>query len=165
MIDQTTFYLKKVFIGSEEITDVDTGEMRIVKEFAHKETDINWENVWLKNLLWAIGLVSDKSIKVLVFFIENRNYENKVFVNKRMVIDSTGFSKTTVYKVIDALESGNVIKKLVDETGYQVNPDIIFNTLEAKRKKINRLEVRVNYYGHKAINKRSFEYLTKRIKK
>ena len=156
MINKHTIGRRKTHIKSEEIVDVDTGEIRIVKEFEHYDIDINWEKVWLENLLFAIGLVSEKATTVLCYFLDNRNYENKVYVNKKMIIDHTGISRNTVYRVISALINGNVIKEI--DQGYQVNPDILFNTKAAKDKKIERLDVRISYYGFTPKDKKTFEF-------
>jgi len=156
MINKHTLGKRKTHINSEETVDVESGEVRIVKEFEHYDIDINWEKVWFDNLLWMIGLVSDKTTKVLMYLLDNRNYENKVYVNKKMIIKQTGISKNTVYKVISSLIAGDVMKEI--DQGYQVNPDVLFNTKAAKDKKINRLDVRISYYGYKPKKKKSFEY-------
>ena len=155
MINNSTLGRQKRIIGFRELVDDKTGEIIISNEIEHEVKDINWEKIWLDNLLYAIGIVSDKGMRVLAYFLENRDYENKVLANKEMIIRHTGISRGTVYPIIRKLIEGGVIKEL--DLGFQVNPDIIFNTSEAKRKKIKRLDVILSYNRKEIKNSNVYE--------
>lgn len=155
MINNSTLGRQKRIIGFRELVDDKTGEIVISNEIEHEVKDINWEKIWLDNLLYAIGIVSDKGMRVLAYFLENRDYENKVLANKEMIIRHTGISRGTVYPIIRKLIEGGVIKEL--DLGFQVNPDIIFNTSEAKRKKIKRLDVILSYNRKEIKNSNVYE--------
>ena len=155
MINNSTLGKQKRIIGFRELVDDKTGEIVISNEIEHEIKDINWEKIWLDNLLYAIGIVSDKGMRVLSYFLENRDYENKVLANKEMIIRHTGISRGTVYPIIKKLIEGGVIKEL--DLGFQVNPDIIFNTSEAKRKKIRRLDVILSYNRKEIKESKTYE--------
>jgi hypothetical protein len=156
MIDENTFGKgRRKWRGFKEAVDPDTGELMIISRFEQNvEADVDWESIWKKNLLHALRIFKNPGISVFEYFLENRNYENKVFSNKEMVVRGTGVSRATVYRIIDKLLNADVIKKL--ELGYQVNPNIIFNSLEAKKKNITRLDVVLSYKGFKTKKKETF---------
>ena len=156
MIDEKTFGIGKKKIGWEEVADLKTGEVRSSIKVAIFDTDIDWEKLWLRNLLFAIDLVGDKSMLVLKFFLSHRDYENKVLANKEMIVRETGISRKTVYRVIKRLLEGNVIRKL--DLGFQVNPHIIFNTSQAKKKGISRFDIIASYYNYESKDKKGYEF-------
>ena len=155
MINNNTLGRARSVMGFKELVDKETGEIIITNEIQHEIKDVNWEKIWISNLLFALNIVGDKAVKILMFFFENRDYENKVLANKQMIIRNTGISRMTVYRVIDKLIENNIIKQL--ELGYQVNPDIVFNTSEAKRKKIKRLDVILSYNRKEIKDKKTYE--------
>lgn len=156
MVSEKTFGNGKKVVGFRELVDHDTGEVVLTANMDIYKTDVNWEKVWLDNLMYAINLVSEKSGKILMYFIENRDYENKVLVNKEMVIRHTGISRGTVYPVIKKLIEGNIIKQL--ELGFQVNPNVIFNSQAARKKNIQRMDVVLSYYDSKVKGQKSSHY-------
>ena len=155
-INKTTFGRSKKKIGWEEVASIKTGEVSTNIKFRITDLDINWERVWLENLLFAIGLVGDKSVEVLMFFIENRDYENKVLATQETIVRQTGISRKTIYKVVKKLIESDVVRKL--ELGFQVNPHIIFNALAAKKKGITRLDVVMSYYNYEKKKKDVFTF-------
>jgi len=112
MVDNKTFGRGRKAVGWEEVVSLKTGEITNSVKMQVFDVDINWEKLWLKNLLFAIDLIGDKSMQVLVFFLDNRDYENKVLANKEMIVRGTGISRKTVYRVIKKLIEGNIIKEL-----------------------------------------------------
>ena len=158
MINENTFGKgKRKWKGFKETIDTDTGELIVSNVFeTDGKQDIGWETVWLKNLLHTLHLLNERGAAVLSYFLEHRDYENKVLVSKEMIIRDTGISRSTVYRIIDRLIEGDVIKQL--EIGFQVNPNIVFNSLEAKKKGISRLEVVLRYKGYKVKDKKKFSF-------
>ena len=155
-IEEKTFGRSKRMIGWEEVMSLKTGEVSTSVKFKIFDQDFNFEKIWIKNLLFAIGLVGDKSIGVLMYFLENRNYENKVLANKEMIVRHTKISRKTVYRVVKKLIGGDIIRPL--ELGFQVNPNVIFNSLDAKRKNITRLDMLISYYKYTPKPKKEFEF-------
>ena len=145
MIDDKTLGKGKKIMGFKELVDPETGEIVMTGHFEHYDVDIGWEKVWLDNLLYAVGLISDKAMKVLLYFIENRDHLNRVVVTKEMVIRHTEVSRGTVYSVIARLLENDILKEL--ELGFQVNPNILFDSAKAKKKKIRRFDVLMSYYS------------------
>ena len=59
-------------------------------------------------------------------------------------------SRPIVYKALALLEENEVVKKI--ELGWHINPNIVFNPQEAKKKNMMRLDVLHSYYGHEKYN-------------
>ena len=155
MIDDKTLGWGKKITGFTELVDSETGEVKLANEVKSSIVDVKWEKVWLHNLLFALGILSSSSLKVVMYFFEKRNYENIVFATKEMVIRQTGISRGTVYDVIKKLIKNNIIKEL--EMGFQVNPHIVFNSQKAKKEKITRLDVVMSYDGFNYKDKETIE--------
>ena len=158
MINTNTIGKKKQAVGWEDLCNVNTGEIKSTVKMKLYDIDIQWEKVWVSNLLYALGIIGDKSIKILMYFIDNRNYENKVIANKEIIVRHTKISHKTVYKVVNKLLDADIIREL--ELGYQVNPHIIFNSLAAKKKGITRLDIVFSYFNYDSKSKKEFIFET-----
>ena len=156
MINDKTWGYGKKIVGFKELVDPGTGEITIVNKINRPVKDFGWEKIWLESLLKAFDILGHKPFFILKYFFENRNYENKVFTNKSMISRSVGVSRLTVYGVIEKLIENDIIKPI--EMGFQVNPDIIFNSLEAHRKKITRLQVILDYHDYDIKDKKMFTF-------
>jgi len=107
-------------------------------------TDVNWQTVWLKNILFAYDIVGDKKVHVLSYLLENMDSENKVICSISSIARHLEISRPTVQTTIDLLIKYDIVKKL-PEYGYFINPNIVFNKLKALNNKTNRIDVLYTY--------------------
>lgn len=123
---KSTTGTRKVRAGTTEITDKETGEIRIVQHYEVKDVDINWNKIWLGHLLDVLDMVGNKKMQVLSWLLENRNTKNnEVVATQQLIMDELKLSKQTVNDTFKALQDANVISKIRNGL-YQLSPDFIW---------------------------------------
>lgn len=130
-------------LGNEQWVNVDTGEAKDVQNIEIEDGDFNFDKVWLTHLAYAIDLISNQKIKVLMALWKLKNYENKVTVSQPDLAKHANVSLQTVNRTIRALiEAGFV--QMIYPTVYRINPNIVF-----KGSYNNRLAILIQYKNKK----------------
>ena len=135
---------KTTVYGSETIYKADeNGELKpisatIIDEEWDEESDINWDKIWLGQVMEALEQVGNKKIKVANYILKNRDKNtNYLIQTQREIAETCGVSLQTVSSTLQALEKANLI---VGKSGiYQVNPDKIAYDKHSKRMAILRI--------------------------
>ena len=135
---------KTTVYGSETIYKADeNGELKpisatIIDEEWDEESDINWDKIWLGQVMEALEQVGNKKIKVANYILKNRDKNtNYLIQTQREIAETCGVSLQTVSSTLQALEKANLI---VGKSGiYQVNPDKIAYGKHSKRMAILRI--------------------------
>jgi len=154
--NKKTHVERNVKVGTQEITDAKTGEIKTINVMEIRQTDFNWNKVWLGHLLDALDVIGNKKIAVMNYLLEIRDIKtNQVFVTQRMVCSKLGTSLQTVSSTFKALQSAKVLKK--ERNGvYILNPEIIWKGDTEGRmdilltyKKITQVEQKKGKITHK----------------
>lgn len=142
----TTKHRKKktTVYGSETIYKTDeNGELQpipatIIDEEWDEEVDLNFDKIWLGEVMKALEQVGNKKIKVANYIINNRDrMTNYLIQTQREIAEICEVSLQTVSATLKALESADLI---VGKSGiYQVNPDRIAYGKHNKRMAILRI--------------------------
>lgn len=135
---------KTTIYGSETVYRADeNGELKpipatIIDEIWDEETDINWDKIWLGEVMEALEQVGNKKIKVANYILNHRDKTtNYLIQTQREIAEACGVSKQTVTSTIQALEVADL---LVGKSGiYQINPDKIAYGKHSKRMAILRI--------------------------
>lgn len=138
---------KKISVtyGSEEIykRDTETGELvpleaTVINEEFDKEEDINWDKIWLAEVMEAIEQVGNKKMKVVNYILTKRDKNNNFLIQtQREIAEACGVSLQTVSTTLRSLEAADLI---VGKSGvYQINPDRIAYGKHNKRMAILRI--------------------------
>jgi DNA-binding XRE family transcriptional regulator len=126
-------------LGHEQWVNVDTGEAKDVQNIEIEDGDFNFDKVWLTHLAYAIDLISNQKIKVLMALWKLKNYENKVTISQPDLAKQANVSLQTVNRTMRALiEAGFV--QMIYPTVYRINPNIVF-----KGSYNNRLAILIQY--------------------
>lgn len=126
-------------VGNEQWVNADTGEVKDVQKIEIEDADFNFDKVWLTHLAYAIDLISNQKIKVLMTLWKLKNYENKITISQPDLARQANVSLQTVNRTMRALiEAGFV--QMVYPTVYRINPNIVF-----KGSFNNRLAVLIQY--------------------
>lgn len=120
-------------IGTQTYVNADTGEVREMQvvESTDQDKDFNFYKVFMKNLIAALGIISNKKSQVAYWCIDNLNSNNMLLYTYREIADKTGVSYQTVAVTIKALIEADFFRKL--GKNLIVNPDIIFKGTYQRR--------------------------------
>lgn len=142
----TTRRKKKTTIyGSETIykRDAETGELQeleatVIDEEWDEARDINFEKIWLGEVMEALEQVGNKKIKVANYILTHRDKTtNYLILTQREIAEKCQVSLQTVSSTIKALESADLI---TCKSGiYQVNPERLAYGNHTKRMAILRI--------------------------
>lgn len=136
---------KSITYGSEDyfVRNRETGELEqlsttVIEEEYDKEEDINWDKIWLAEVMEAIEQVGNKKMKVANYILTKRDRSNNFLIQtQREIAEACGVSLQTVSSTLKALEEADLI---VGKSGvYQVNPDRIAYGKHNKRMAILRI--------------------------
>ena len=149
MIDHKTIKWKNRIVSTKRLWDEDTGEETFVRQLIKDvPTDVNWQTVWLKNILFAYDIIGDKKVHVLSYLLGSMDSENKVICSISSIARHLEISRPTVQTTIDLLIENDIIKKL-PEFGYFINPNIVFDKLKAQHNGVERLDILHTYMKKK----------------
>lgn len=135
---------KEILYKSEEIyRKNEAGEFiplpaQVIEENWEETTDINFDKIWLGNVLNALEDIGNKRIKIASYILSNRDkHNNYLIATQRDIADACGVSTRTVNRTLSALIDTNLI---VAKAGiYQVNPECIIQGGHNKRMAILRI--------------------------
>jgi hypothetical protein len=135
----TNIYTQKTFY---ELNN-ETGEMEpiqatvIVSQF-DEAVDVNWDKIWLVEVLEALEQIGNKKLTVASYIINNRDKRtNYLIQTQQEIADNCKVSRRTVQMTLSALEKADLLNC---RTGvYQVNPNCIAKGGHDKRMAILRV--------------------------
>lgn len=111
-------------IGKEEYIRASTGAVEEFQVVSIEEKDFNFQKIWLAHVLDAINEIGNRKIELLMYLLEQKDYNNKVTLTVREISDETGVSSRTIIRTLKALEEHDIIQR---KTGViQFNPSVIF---------------------------------------
>lgn len=122
-------------VDYKRYVDSETGEVVEIPVVSMQEKDCNFQKIWLGHILDAINSIGNQKIKILMWMIENRDSENRVFGSHRSIAEDTKCAKQTVSSVMASLVKHNAIKN-IGVGIYQLNPDLIWKGAHGKRNRV-----------------------------
>lgn len=133
-----TYGSENVYYRNDETGELEQLQATVINEEFDKEEDINWDKIWLAEVMEAIEQVGNKKIKVVTYILKNRDKNNNFLIKtQREIAEACGVSLQTVSSTLRALEAADLI---VGKSGvYQINPDRIAYGKHNKRMAILRI--------------------------
>lgn len=126
---------KQLTIGKQEYVNTNTGQVETFNVITERDSDFNFEKIWLSHLLEALDMIGNKKIHVLNYLLKNRDTKNQVIATQRKIAKDLGIALKTVQSTMKTLQSSNAIKQ-VQQGVYMLNPDIVFKGGNKKRMNI-----------------------------
>lgn len=135
---KTTIYGNETIYKRDENGELQPLDATVIDEEWDEETDINWDKIWLGEVMEALEQVGNKKIKVANYIINSRDKNtNYLIQTQREIAEKCGVSLQTVSSTLKALEKADL---LVGKAGiYQINPDRIARGKHNKRMAILRI--------------------------
>ena len=135
---KTTIYGNETIYKRDENGELTPLEATVIDEEWDEERDINWDKIWLSEVMEALEQVGNKKIKVANYILNNRDKTtNYLIQTQREIAAACEVSKQTVTSTLKALEAADLI---VAKSGvYQVNPDRLAYGKHNKRMAILRI--------------------------
>lgn len=135
---RTTLYGNETIYKRDENGELQPLDATVIDEEWDEETDINWDKIWLGEVMEALEQVGNKKIKVANYIINSRDKNtNYLIQTQREIAENCGVSLQTVSSTLKALEAADL---LVGKSGvYQINPDRIAYGKHNKRMAILRI--------------------------
>lgn len=135
---KTTVYGNETIYKRDENGELQALDATVIDEEWDEEVDINWDKIWLGEVMEALEQVGNKKIKVANYILTHRDkVTNFLIQTQREIAEACGVSKQTVTSTLKALEMADLI---VAKSGvYQVNPDRIAYGKHNKRMAILRI--------------------------
>lgn len=112
-------------IGKKILIDKETGEETEVLNVVREGKDINFDRIFLGQIIEAVGEIGNAKIKLLLYLFTQKNNENIIVKTQRKMCEETGLSTQTVSATIKSLMTFNFLIK-VNSGAYMINPDMIF---------------------------------------
>lgn len=122
-------------VEEKRYIDVETGEEIVVPVLTMKEGDANFQKIFLGHILEAINSIGNQKVKVLMWMIQVRDTENRIFATQRSIAEETGCAKQTVTTLLASLTKHGIIKQLSPGV-YQLSPDAIWKGGHGKRMRV-----------------------------
>ena len=120
-------------ITSSDIAVVETGEVHSVCWFVMPNQG-DWDKAWFGSILTQCKISGMKTLKVLVWMVENRDYgSNKVGKTQREIAEGCMVSLGVVNKALADFSKSGLLKKLKNGQ-YMINPAIIVRGSEEKQR-------------------------------
>jgi predicted transcriptional regulator len=120
---------------NKRIMDIDTGEVTEITELLVTKTDINFDKVWTSQLAAVLDLAGSKPIKILAWFIEERDHRNMAVGTYPKIAEVIGCSESSVKLTIKILLDAGVISKIQNGV-YRVNPNLVWQGDSNRRQAI-----------------------------
>lgn len=135
---KTTIYNNETIYKRDENGELFPLEATVIDEEYDETKDINFEKIWLGEVMSALEEVGNKKIKVANYILTHRDKAtNYLIQTQREIAKECNVSLQTVSSTIKALEKADLI---ACKSGiYQVNPDRIAYGGHNKRMAILRL--------------------------
>ncbi len=148
---------KQVIIGTQEYLNKDTGSIETFNVIEQRETDFNFEKLWLGHLLESLDIIGNKKIKVMNWLLKHRDSENKVIATQRKIASSAGVSLTVVNQTIHAMVEVQALKQ-VQSGVLMLNPNLLFKGGASKR-----MNVLLKYNQVEEVDNDSDEHLQQNL--
>lgn len=135
---KTTIYGNETIFKQNEDGELVPLEATVIDEEWDETRDINFEKIWLGEVMSALEEVGNKKIKVANYILTHRDKStNYLIETQRQIAQKCEVSLQTVSSTIKALESADLI---TCKSGiYQVNPERIAYGGHNKRMAILRI--------------------------
>lgn len=135
---KTTIYNNEEIYKRDENGELYPLQATVIDEEYDEVKDVNFDKIWLAEVMSALEEVGNKKIKVANFILNNRDKSTNFLIKtQREIAKDCGVSLQTVSSTIKALERADL---LCCKSGiYQVNPDRIAYGGHPKRMAILRL--------------------------
>lgn len=135
---KTTIYNNETIFKKDDNGELYPLEATVIDEEYDETKDINFDKIWLNEVLTALEEVGNKKIKVANYILTHRDRStNYLIQTQREIAKECGVSLQTVSSTIKALERANL---LCCKSGiYQVNPERIAYGGHNKRMAILRI--------------------------
>ena len=108
------------------VTDRVTGEELNVDIFIEKASKSGWQKAYAKTVSEYIKCGDGKSVILLAYIIEKKEYNNLLHGTQRELAKQSGVSLDVVTRTMRALQKKKLIK-LVRSGCYMVSPDMMRN--------------------------------------
>ena len=108
------------------VTDRVTGEELNVDIFIEKASKNGWQKAYAKTVSEYIKCGDGKSVILLAYIIEKKEYNNLLHGTQRELAKQSGVSLDVVTRTMRALQKKKLIK-LVRSGCYMVSPDMMRN--------------------------------------
>jgi hypothetical protein len=126
---------KAITIGKAEYINPNTGVLEEFNVISEKDTDYNFQKLWLGMLIESLDIIGNKKIQVLNYLLANKNSDNMIIGTQRGIAEKCSVSLPVVNTTLQALVECKALKKV--STGvHQMNPDLLFKGGNAKRMNI-----------------------------
>ncbi len=129
-----TTKIRKI-VEEKRYIDAESGEEITVPVISMEEGDYNYQKIFLGHILDAINSIGNQKIKVLMWLIQNRDSENRVFATQRSIAEETKCAKQTVTTLLSSLTKHGIIKQLTPGL-YQLSPEAIWKGGHGKRMRV-----------------------------
>lgn len=127
----------KVLTRTREYTDEDGNVGYETEMYKKVYSHGGWAKVWLTDLLFALGMVSNsKQMDVVFYILENVKLSENLFIGTiREIAEKVGVNKNTVNTAIKKMIEANIITKRMNGV-YYVNPAFILKGSDGKQRKL-----------------------------
>ena len=136
---------KVMFQGEQQFVNTATGEVFDAQVVARTvDGDSGFDKIWLGAILELVEEVGNAKMRILVWFLQNRDAKNVVHATKDEIAAATGTSRATVTTLLGALRRSNVISE-VRRSVWRLNPNVIW-----KGAHHTRMSVLIRYRDERA---------------
>lgn len=127
----------KVLTRTREYTDEDGNVGYETEMYKKVYSHGGWAKVWLTDLLFALGMISNsKQMDVVFYILENVKLSENLFIGTiREIAEKTNISTKTVNLTIKKMIEANIITKRMNGV-YYVNPAFILKGSDGKQRKL-----------------------------
>ena len=135
---KTVLYANETIYKTDENGELKPIDATIIDEEWDETVDLNFDKIWLAEVMEALEEVGNKKVKVASYILTNRDKStNYLIKTQREIAAACKVSLQTVSSTIKALEKADL---LVGKSGiYQINPDKIAYGKHKKRMAILRI--------------------------
>lgn len=127
--------MSTVKINTKRLMDIETGEVTELTQLLVTKSDFDFDKIWTVQLAVVLDLAGSIPIKILSWFISERDHKNLVIGTYPKIAESVGCSQDSVKVTMKILLNAGVISKV--QTGvYRVNPDLVWRGNHGRRQAI-----------------------------
>jgi hypothetical protein len=125
----------KIVFGTKKFIDVETGEEIEVQTVYQESADVNFEKIWLTQLMLGIEKLGNKRTAVFSYLLKNRIRSNNMVPKTLMeIVKDTKVSYPTVFTAIKLLEELDLVTRKVGRIYLQ--PGMIYKGTHDNRMRV-----------------------------
>lgn len=127
--------MSTVKITTKRLMDIETGEVTDLTQLLVTKADFDFDKVWTVQLAVVLDLAGSIPIKILAWFIAERDHKNIVIGTYPKIAENVGCSEASVKNTMKILLEAGVISK-VQAGVYRVNPELVWRGGHGRRQAI-----------------------------